>query len=166
MKKSVTGAGTKVSLEVPVLAVEDKPAAAAATAATSPGSPSAVAVLPNETEPARTQRTIAWIAGGLGVVGMGIGSYFGLRAMSKKNDYGKHVGADGACLDRECETLSREAHSAGNASTIGFVAGGALVATGVVLWLTAPSGKGKEARPGVLPVAGPRSAGLQFQGSW
>lgn len=114
-----------------------------------------------------TQRTLAFVAGGLGVVGVGIGTYFGLRAMSKKDDYEKHQDSDGACLDMACETLSGEASSAGNASTIAFVAGGALLATGVVLYFTA-AGNGDETRAAVRigAMAGARGVRGALEGRW
>jgi hypothetical protein len=46
------------------------------------------------------------------------------------------------------------------------VAGGALMAGGLVLWLVAP-GRGAEG-PGIAlaPVAGPQTAGVGVSGSW
>jgi hypothetical protein len=160
VKKTVAGDGAKVSLEVPVLAEEDKAAVGA------PDPTSAPQQVPTDTGPAATQRTLAWVAGGLGVVGIGVGSYFGLRAKSKKNDYQSHQAPNGACLDMDCQTLSQDAHSAGNVSTVAFLAGGALVATGVVLWFTAPSGTGNEGRAKLVPLVGTQVAGLDLSGSW
>lgn len=162
-KKTVAGDGARVSFEVPVLAWEDKPVASG-----EPGSASASASreAPTHGGTGARQRAMALVAGGLGVVGIGVGSYFGLRAKSKKDDYQSHRGSDGACLDMECQTLSQDARSAGNVSTAAFVAGGALVATGAVLWLTAPSGRTKEGSAKLLPVAGRQLAGLELRGSW
>ncbi len=103
------------------------------------------------------QKILAVVAGGIGVVGLGVGSAFGLIAMSKKND------AQNACPDL-CKDPSgvsawSDAKSAGNVSTVAFIVGGVAVAAGAVLWLTAPSSTpGPSGRvglgPGVLQVAG------------
>jgi hypothetical protein len=45
------------------------------------------------------------------------------------------------------------------ASTVMFIAGGVLAATGVVLWLTAPRVK-------ITPLAGPRTGGLSLGGEF
>lgn len=84
-----------------------------------------------------TQRTLAIAAGAAGVVGLGIGSAFGLVSMSKGSDADARCDADNFCDNAGLE-LRRDAIDAGDLSTIGFVAGGVLVAAGVVLWVTAP----------------------------
>jgi hypothetical protein len=87
------------------------------------------------------QRTTGLVLGGAGIVGVGLGTFFGLRASSKWSD------AKDKCTDypygcgTEGTDLRSSASSAGTVSTIAFVAGGALLATGVVLYLTAPSKK-------------------------
>jgi hypothetical protein len=103
------------------------------------------------------QKILAVVAGAVGVVGVGLGSAFGLIALSKKND------AQNACPD-QCKDPSgvsqwSDAKSAGNVSTVAFVVGGVALAAGAVLWLTAPSSTpGPSAQvgvgPGVLQVAG------------
>lgn len=103
------------------------------------------------------QKILAVVAGGIGVVGVGVGSAFGLIAMSKKNDAQK-VCPD-LCKDSSGVSQWSDAKSAGNVSTVAFVVGGVALAAGAVLWLTAPSSTpGPSARvgvgPGVLQVAG------------
>jgi serine/threonine-protein kinase len=109
-----------------------------------------------------TQRVIALVSGGLGIVGVAVGTYFGLAAMSQKSDYRAHVGADGQCADTTCESSSHDAFSSGTSSTIAFIAGGVLLATGAVLWLTAP----KSGSIRVAPVAASRTAGLALEGGF
>ena len=112
-----------------------------------------------------TQRTVAVVAGAAGVVALGIGSVFGIVSMSKKGDADTHCDPNNAC-DDEGLGLRRDAISSGTLSSIGFVAGGVLAATGVVLWVTAPS---RPAQAGAAspraPRAGiaPRWGGLMFQ---
>lgn len=87
-------------------------------------------------------RTWAYVAGGVGLVSVGVGSYFGLRAISKNGE------SEDDCSGNVCgEAGSRsrnDARSAGTVSTFAFVAGGALLATGVTLFLI---GKPNQERP-------------------
>ncbi len=99
----------------------------------------AVAPLTPPPAPAPTrqssQRTAAIVVGAVGIATIGVGSYFGSRAISKWSDSKTH------CADRECDAegvaLHDQAHSAGNVSTALFAIGGAALATGAVLWFTA-----------------------------
>jgi hypothetical protein len=80
----------------------------------------------------------AFVTGGLGVIGLGIGTAFGFTAMSDWST------AKPGCPQNNCTTPTaaaswRSAHSAGIASTASFIVGGALLATGAVIWLTRPS---------------------------
>jgi hypothetical protein len=106
------------------------------------------------------------VAGGLGLVGVGLGSYFGITANNAWNS-----------SKSECSTASCPSHAQaivdhdsavnnGLASTISFAAGGALLATGVLLFVLAPSGE-KTERAGVLsivPAVGPGTAGVSLSG--
>jgi hypothetical protein len=86
-----------------------------------------------------TQKTIALVSGGVGLVGLGIGAGFGLSALAKKRDSDRACpgGSDGPCTP-EGVSLSKSAVSAGTVSTVAIVAGGAALAAAAVLWLTAP----------------------------
>jgi len=96
---------------------------------------------PQETgsPPGKTQRIVGLAVGGVGIVGLALGTVFGLQAKSKNDD------ASSACPDpSHCSQagidLDKKAHDAATISTIGFIAGGALLAGGAVLFFTAPSG--------------------------
>jgi hypothetical protein len=104
-----------------------------------------------------TQRILAVVAGGVGVVGLGVGTAFGIGASSRKNE------AQSACPGNPCSTEDgaakwSSAGAAGNVATVGFIAGGAALAAAAVLWLTAPGPAGTTV--GVGPGA------LQVKGSW
>ncbi len=114
----------------------EKDRAIAVVLSTSPGAPSAGPPLapgstpipaspstpaPPESQTAATWRTLGWVLGGAGVVGIVVGVAFGVEAMAKKSDANC---ANGFC---DAGPLS-DARSAGNVSTIGFIAGGALAA--------------------------------------
>src|SRR6185436_14511396 len=78
-------------------------------------------------------------AGVAGVAAIGIGTYFGLRAI-KLNDDSK-AGCDGDACDPAAKQKRLDARSAGNWSTVAFAVGGALVAGGTALFVL---GRSKE----------------------
>jgi hypothetical protein len=89
-------------------------------------------------EPPRRSRALAYVGLGAGAAGLALGGTFGLMAM------GKQSALDKVCPNKECpasaqadlETMRRD----GDIATGGFVAGGALLAAGAVLWFVlAPS---------------------------
>lgn len=94
-----------------------------------------------------TQKTLGLITAGAGVLGLGVGGYFGLKTQSTWKEAQTYC--DGLTCDQEGVDLASQAKSTGNLSTIGFVAGGALLLGGAVLFFTAPSGKstGRAPRP-------------------
>lgn len=83
-----------------------------------------------------TQRTISYVLVGLGVVGAGVGTVFGLRTSSKWSEAKDHC--TGVECDRTGVTLATEAKNSGTVSTISFIAGGVLLAGGAALFFTAP----------------------------
>lgn len=106
--------------------------------------------------------TVGWTVAGVGVVGLGIGGFFGWQAISKNNDAG--CDSNSVCTSPE---LRKEAQSAGTASTVGLVAGGLLVGGGVALVLLAPKGHAQggthaSATPWVSQDAG----GWMVSGRW
>ncbi len=101
----------------------------------------------------KTQKIIAVVVAGVGVVGLGVGGTFGVMAMSKKDDANK-VCRD-ACADAAGQQAWKDAKTAGTISTAGFIAGGVLLATGAVLWFTAgPSRTQVGIGPGSVRLSG------------
>jgi hypothetical protein len=96
-----------------------------------------------------TQRVLALVTGGLGVVGLGIGTAFGVMALSKKND--ANSACPNQCTSQDGANKWSDATSKGNASTVAFVAGGAAVAAAAVLWFTAPNAVGSRTQVGLGP---------------
>jgi hypothetical protein len=152
----------EVTVDVPALEPDPtrkaEPVVAPATKET-PGAP------PRRIEEAQRgegQRTLGLVAGGVGVAGLAVGTIFGLISMSKKSE-----------ADKECQPPDRKlctqkgvdagnaAITAGNVSTIGFIAGGVLVGAGAVLYFTAPSGS-----VAVGPSASPGGASLVAVGTF
>ncbi len=82
------------------------------------------------------QKTIGIVFGGAGIVGTGIGSYFGLRAIGKNSDSNDYCRTSNQCSQQGL-MLRNQARDAAKISTIAFGAGAALLGTGIVLFLTA-----------------------------
>ncbi len=100
----------------------------------------------------------AYIALGIGAVGVGVGAVTGILALSKKSSL------DGACnSSKVCPSTSQSdldsAKTMGTISTIGFIAGGAFVVAGVVLFLTEGSSASATAQVGDLRVTPDLGAG-------
>lgn len=104
---------------------------------------------------------LALASAGAGVVALGVGTFLGIDAISKKNTYVAHEGAGGQCADPTCQSASHDAYTFGTWSTVAFAVGGALCATGAVMWLYFP-----DSSTGVAPMAGPQTAGLAVRGGW
>ncbi len=86
-----------------------------------------------------TQRTLALVAGGVGVAGVVVGSIYGLKSSAKHSDAEPYCYSDGGCWDDRGYDAMEEAVAAGNVSTAAFIVGGLGLAAGAVLWFTAPS---------------------------
>ena len=119
-----------------------------------------------------TQRIVSYALGGAGVVALGLGIFFGLRAQSTYDDSSPHCpNASGSC-DPEGVQLGKDAHDQATASTIGFIAGGALLAGAVALFFTAPSGSASRPPASawrnvkLRPTASASGAGLGIGGAW
>jgi hypothetical protein len=100
----------------------------------------------------------------LGLVGVGVGAYFGLDAVSKKNGYEQHE-ANGRCVDTQCASLSKDAVNDAALSTVSFVVGGALLGVGAVMWIAAPSDGGERAIA-IAPMIGPDRIGAGMTAIW
>ena len=147
--------------------------------AASSSSESAPASAPTPAEPERPQSTegvkttsagppvLGYVLLGVGVVGIGVGSYLGVQALSTKSD------AQGLCPDvggkRTCpasadDTLSSNKRDAILAD-VGFGVGIAAVAVGGYLFFT--GGKPKESTATRLsPAAGPHGGGMSLIGTF
>ncbi len=121
------------------------------------------------TESGGTMKTAGLVLGIAGVVGVGVGTYFGLEAKSNNDD------SKADCPGNQCETQAgldarNDAKTAATTSTIAFVLGGALLATGGVLYLMDDSSEGASANKRRelrwSSRVGPGSAQVGLEGTW
>ncbi len=103
--------------------------------------------------PGSGQRTAGLLVAGLGVVGVGVGGAFGILAMQAEKDAGEFCDGDTCLVDTDGVKLTDEARQHALVSTIGFAAGGVLLAGGLTLYFTAPK-KQETAKLHLLPTVG------------
>lgn len=162
----------RVSVPVPALqaAPEPAPAPVVAPVAAQPESAAPPPVsAPQSTAPppssAPAQSThaspIPWLVGGVGVAALGVGTVFGVMAMSNA-DKARDTCPKGICNEAEGETAADSAHTQATISNISFIVGGAAVATGVVLYFVLPTKHGNQV--GIAPMVDQNTAGLSLRG--
>jgi hypothetical protein len=90
--------------------------------------------------PSTTQRTVGFVLGGVGLVALAAGGYFGYRAYSQNDDSKAECRADEptACTRSGVE-LRQRARTSANLATIATAAGGVLMVGALTVVLTAPS---------------------------
>jgi hypothetical protein len=142
------------------LTIELKPDTKASTPVgpVAPGqNPPAAGQAPSDAKPSSTLRTVGFVGIGVGGAALAMGAITGGLALAKHGDLAKAC-PDGHCVNQQ-DALSSY-HTMGLLSTIGFISGGAVAATGVVLAIVAPKPKpAKEAR--ITPLVGPTFVGAQ-----
>src|SRR5262249_44319433 len=112
--------------------------------------------------PASTTRRLAGlVVGGAGVAGLIVGGITGGLTFAKTGEVEKACPIPDKCTV-EGVAIADTARTFGLVSTISFIAGGALAATGVVLVLTSRSSTTPQTA--LTPVVLPGGAGLSAQG--
>jgi hypothetical protein len=115
----------------------------------------------------RTQRIAGLALGGAGVVGVVVGSIFGLMSKATYDGTSNHCGAHiGLPLepnkcDQQGYSDGQTAHNQATVSTVAFIVGPALLAGGAYLYFTAP-----KAEVAVAPTVGNGGATLSLRGRW
>jgi hypothetical protein len=106
------------------------------------------------------QRPVALLIGGVGLAGLAVGGLFAALAKSTySHALGGECGGDPNACSAAGESDGRSAQAQARVSTIALVSGGVLVATGAVLYLTAPG----DVRVSLRPTVGAAGAGLSLR---
>jgi hypothetical protein len=115
------------------------------------------------------EHPVGWSAIAVGVVGVGLGTYFGLRAFSLKHD------ADPYCVNKQCNDTGLgfidRAQTAATWSTVSFGVGVAGLAAGAWILLTADPSAPPESTAGstkvhVAPIVGGGFGGVSIGGAF
>ena len=119
-----------------------------------------------------TQRLLGLVAGGVGVVGIGVGSVFGLLTASAISAQKSDCASSTMCLHPSQAASDHSTWTTdGAVSTAAFIAGGVLLAGGAVLFFTAPRRSEPPANPGatgfvVMPSVAPGGGGMLLRGEF
>lgn len=109
-------------------------------------------------------RTLGYVSGALGILGVATGSYFGLRTFSQwskaKADCATSCGAGSAAQNEQSD-----AAQSATVSTVSFSIGSAALAAGFILLIMAPT-VDPTSNVSVLPAMGSGQIGLLARGSW
>jgi hypothetical protein len=115
-----------------------------------------------------TQRTIGLVLGGAGVVGVVVGTVFGLvskstydNALSSQCGQAAKFAAANMCTTTGVQDVSN-AHSQAAVSTVGFIASALLLGGGAYLYFSAP----KAANVSVGPTVGTGGGAITVRANW
>jgi hypothetical protein len=86
------------------------------------------------------QRVAGLVLGAVGLAGLGVGAVFGALTLHDWSATQSECGSPTSC-PRYGDAVSDHDHAetSGTISTVGFITGGVLLATGIAVWLTSPS---------------------------
>jgi predicted outer membrane protein len=117
------------------------------------------------------QRITGVALAGVGLVGIVVGSVFGVKTRNKNSDSLLHcLPNDVTSCDASGVALREDAYAASRLSTGTFIAGGALLVAGAVTFFSAPSASSKPRsgirRLEVRPVVGLHDGALTIRGAW
>lgn len=164
--------GEKERHERIVIGAPSAPATPAPAPSVAPSAtPSTLPETPPDTAPSSglgTQRLLGIGVAGLGVVGVGIGSVFGLLASGAWSNAKNACGGDTShCTNvSSADSYKSTANTDGTISTIGFIAGGVLVAGGAVLFFTGRPHDSGAAAVSIAPAWSPGQGGVALRGTF
>lgn len=117
--------------------------------------------LPSLEGNSQSQKIAAYVAGGIGVAGIAVGAISGAYTWGQKSII------ENACLGRICSVEGQQAKDTaatfGLVSTVTFIVGGVAAATGIILYVTAPSKSKLSAVPSLVAV---RPSGMEVGWQW
>jgi hypothetical protein len=107
-------------------------------------------------------RLTGLVAAGIGVVGLGVGGYYGIVAINKQHD--AHCPGNVCTAPSGKPDVLREANDAAKLSTAFMIGGGVFLAGGAALWLLSPRPGG--AQVALAPSVLRDGAGASLEGRW
>ncbi len=118
--------------------------------------PEPAAPLSNEDSSGSWRRPTGFVVGGVGLVAVAVGAVAGIVAINGHDDARSKCSPYPSACTAEGTAASERASGWATVSTIGFVAGGALLGAGTLLVLTAPTAPSRVAigLPGRLEISG------------
>jgi hypothetical protein len=129
-KQTVTVGGKAETKTINVPVLDNAPVAPTPTAAAGPSSQMSSTFV----EVKKPVSPAVWVAYGIGVAGVGVGTYFGIRAMADKRT------GDDNCPQDRCNaagvSANNDAIQGANISTVGFGVGALGIGLGTVLLLS------------------------------
>jgi hypothetical protein len=131
-------------------------------------SPATTAPPPSSEDAGANRRAIGLVVGGAGLVGLAVGTIFGVLASSSASS-SKNECSTASCGASYSKSVSdyNTASTDATVSTVAFIAGGVGVAAGAILFFTAPSGAATGAsgfRWQFSPSVGATGLGLSVRG--
>jgi len=141
----------------------------ASTAQPAPAGALSPAPAESAEDPGASRRTIAYVVGGVGVAGLAVGAIFGglanSSASSSKNECS--TSSCGPTKFNQSQSDYNTANTDGTISTVAFIAGGAALVAGGILFFTAPkaSSSGTGSVWQVSPAVGSTGLGLTVKGA-
>jgi hypothetical protein len=152
-------AGATAERQVIVREGEKGQAVAVVMSAAASASGSGGAATPEDHRGGFPWRTLGWLAGGVGAVGIAVGSVSGILAMTGK---GAHCASNNACDPGTSDGIKAEAF----VGSVGLIAGGALLTAGAAMVLWAPR-EAKSAKAVTLsPTWTPSCGGAVLRGTF
>ena len=115
------------------------------------------------------QRPAGLVVGGLGIAGLAIGGFAGLKALSTKNSLDEACGGEAQrCVGGKAahEDEERSIHTWATVANVGIIAGGLLATGGAILYLTAPKDTLRHGSGFFRPRLAVRRGALSFEGSF
>jgi serine/threonine-protein kinase len=106
---------------------------------------------------------IGLVVGGVGVIGLGVGTVFALQAKSNNDQALQNCRTPTLCSPMGL-SLTNDAKNAATAADVAFGVGAAALAAGAVLWLTAPHASATGLR--AVPVVARSYGGLAIDAAW
>jgi hypothetical protein len=142
------------------------------------GGPAEASPVPASAAPAVTgasrgegQRVAGLVLGAVGLAGLGVGAVFGALTLHDWSSSQSECGSPTSCPSHDDAVSDHDrAETASTISTVGFITGGVLLATGLAVWLTSPSSRDEPGRASAslhvraAPVVAPGLAALSVTG--